>query len=173
MSRISHILLLLIFLAFPHRLLDYLFTVLFFLTTPPQYHEPSISSTINLPICEPNFISPTSYRNSPMGPPPFISFPSKLCPTWATHITLGHLFLYLYISPQNYSLFIVQTPFHYIIFLSSPLETCFLPFGQTQPMSHLVGELLIIYPFRHRPYLQSTPQVTYLYPLNVFTLSRL
>jgi hypothetical protein len=35
-----------------------------------------------------------------MGPPPFISFPSKFCPPWATHITLGHPFLYLYISPQ-------------------------------------------------------------------------
>ena len=38
-------------------------------------------------------------------------------------------------------------------------------------MSPLVGALLIIYPFWHRPYLQSTPLVTYLYPLNLFTLS--
>jgi hypothetical protein len=62
---------------------------------------------------------------------------------------------------------------HYILFLSSPLATCFLPFfGHTQPMSPLVGALLIIYPCHHRPSLQSTPQVTYLYPLNLFTLSR-
>jgi hypothetical protein len=88
----------------------------YFLPAPPQYHEPFISSTIIFPICEPTFISPTSYRNSPMGPPPFISLPSTLCPTWANHITLWHPFLYLYISP-NYSLFIVQMPlFPFITF---------------------------------------------------------
>jgi hypothetical protein len=80
-----------------------------FLPAPPQDHEPTISSTISLPICEPIFISPTSYRNSPMGPPPFISFPRNFCPPWGTHFTLGHPFLYLYIFPTNYSLFIVQT----------------------------------------------------------------
>jgi hypothetical protein len=63
------------------------------------------------------FVSPTSYRNSPMGPPPFISFPRKLFPPWGTHITLGHPFLYLYISPQNYSLFIVQMPLFPVISL--------------------------------------------------------
>jgi hypothetical protein len=97
------------FASFPYGLPDHLFMVLFFLPAPPQDHEPSISSTISLPICEPIFISPTSYRNSPMGPPPFISFPRQFCPPWGTHFTLGHPFLYLYISPQNYSLFIVQT----------------------------------------------------------------
>jgi hypothetical protein len=148
--------------------------VLFFLPAPPQDHEPSISSTISLPICEPIFISPTSYRNSPMGPPPFISFPRNFCPPWGTHFTLGHPFLYLYISPQNYSLFIVQTPLFPVITFSFVVTVGdLLPFGHTQPMSPLVGALLLIYPCRHRPYLQSTPQVTYLYPLNLFTLSRL
>jgi hypothetical protein len=76
----------------------------------------------------------------------------------------------------NYLLFIVQTPLFPIItlsFLSSPLATCFPPFGQMKTMSPLVGALLIIYPCRHRPYRQSTPEVTYLYPLNLFTLSYL
>jgi hypothetical protein len=81
----------------------------YFLPAPPQDHEPFISSTLSLPICEPTLISPTSYRNSPMGPPPFISFPRQFCPPWGTHFTLGHPFLYLYISPQNYSLFIYCT----------------------------------------------------------------
>jgi hypothetical protein len=86
------------FSSFPIGLPDSLFKVLFFIT-PPQYHEPSISSTINFPICKFPFISPTSYRNPPMGPPPSTSSPSKLCPTRANHITLGHLFLYLYAHP--------------------------------------------------------------------------
>jgi hypothetical protein len=77
----------------------------YFLPAPMQYHEPSISSTISFPVCEHTFISPTSYRNSPMGPPPFINFPSTLCPPWATHITLGHPFLYLYISPQLFIIY--------------------------------------------------------------------
>jgi hypothetical protein len=53
-----------------------------------------------------------------MGPPPFISLPSTLCPMWATHITLGHLFLYLYISPQLFVIYCTN-PFisiHYILF---------------------------------------------------------
>jgi hypothetical protein len=74
--------------------------VMFFLPAPPQDREPTISSTISLPICEPIFISPTSYRNSPMGPPPFINFPRNFCPPWGTHFTLGHPFLYLYIFPK-------------------------------------------------------------------------
>jgi hypothetical protein len=40
-----------------------------------------------------------------MGPPPFISYLSKLCPTRAHHITLGHPFLYLYTSPQLFVIY--------------------------------------------------------------------
>jgi hypothetical protein len=88
---------------------------------------------------------------------------------WGTHFCVC-TFLH------NYSLFIVQTSLFPVVtlpFLSSPLATCFSLFGQPQPMSPLVGELLIIYLCRHRLYLQTTPQVTYLFPLNLFTLSRL
>jgi hypothetical protein len=96
--------------------------VTFFLPAPPQAHEPTISSTISLPICEPIFISPTSYRNSPMGPPPFISFPRNFCSPWGTHFTLGHLFLYLYIFPQF---------FHYFLYkhLYSQLFAFVVPIG--------------------------------------------
>jgi hypothetical protein len=116
------------FASFPYGLPDQLFMVLFFLPAPPQDHEPSISSTISLPICEPIFISPTSYRNSPMGPPPFISFPRNFFPPWGTHFTLGHPFLYLYIFPQiiHYLLYkrLYFQSLHFL--LSSPLATCFL-----------------------------------------------
>jgi hypothetical protein len=160
------------FASFPYGLPDHRFMVMFFLPAPPQDHEPTISSTISLPICEPIFISPTSYRNSPMGPPPFISFPRNFCPHWGTHFTLGHPFLYLYIFPQFIHYLLYKRLYSQSLLLSSPLATCF-PFGHTQPMSPLVGALLLIYPHRHRLYLQSTTQVTYLYPLNLFTLSRL
>jgi hypothetical protein len=121
----------------------------------PPFHPQSVCPSASLPS-----FSPTTYRNSPMGPPPFINFPRKLCPPWATHITLGHSFLYLYISPQIiryllYKLLYFQS-FHYP-FLSSPLAIFFPPFGQTQPMSPLVGALLIIHSCWHSPYLQSTP----------------
>jgi hypothetical protein len=89
------------FSSFPYGLPAHHFMVMFCsLPAPPQDHEPTISSTISLPICEPIFVSPTSYRNSPMGPPPFISFPRNFCPPWGTHFTLGHPFLYLYIFPK-------------------------------------------------------------------------
>jgi hypothetical protein len=162
------------FASFPYGLPDHRFMVLFFLPAPPQDHEPSISSTISLPICEPIFISPTSYRNSPMGPPPFISFPRNFCPPWGTHFTLGHPFLYLYIFPKK--LFIIYCTntfiFSHFFFCRHRWRLASF-FGHTQPMSPLVGALLLIYPCRHRPYLQSTSQVTCLYPLNLFTLSRL
>jgi hypothetical protein len=160
------------FASFPYGLPDHRFMVMFFLPAPPQDHEPTISSTISLPICEPIFISPTSYRNSPMGPPPFISFPRNFCPPWGTHFTLGHPFLYLYIFPTLFIIYCTNAFISSYLLLSSPLATCF-PFGHTQPMSPLVGALLLIYPRRHRLYLQSTTQITYLYPLNLFTLSRL
>jgi hypothetical protein len=146
----------------------------YFLPVPLQYHETSISSTLSLPICELIFISPTSYRNSPMGAPPFISFPRKYFPHQ------GHAFhtgapvsVFVHFSP-NYSLFIVQTPlFPVFTFSFVVIVGGLLPFGHVQPMSPLVGAFLIIYPCRHRTYLQSTPWVIYLYPLNLFTLSRL
>jgi hypothetical protein len=145
-----------------------------FLPAPPQDHEPSISSTISLPICEPIFISPTSYRNSPMGPPPFISFQTILPSLGHSFHTGAPVSVFVHFSPKLLFIIYCTNTFissHYI-FVVTVGDLAFF-FGHTQPMSPLVGALLIIYPCRHRPYLQSTPQVTYLYPLNLFTLSRL
>jgi hypothetical protein len=146
MLRINHILLLLILLA-SH--MDSQLVALWlcsFLPAPPQDHEPTISPTISLPICEPIFISPTSYRNSPMGPPPFTSFPRNFCPPWGTHFTLGHPFLYFVHLSPIYSLFIVQTPFIFQSLRLSSLLATYFPFGHTQPMPPLVGALLLILP---------------------------
>jgi hypothetical protein len=142
------------FASFPYGLPDHRFMVLSFLPAPLQDHEPSISSTISLPICEPIFISPTSYRNSPTGPPPFLSFPINFCPPWGTHFTLGHPFLYLYIFSKIIHYLLYQCLYFQSLYflLLSPLVNCFL-FGHTQAMSPLVGVLLIIYPCRHRPYI--------------------
>jgi hypothetical protein len=57
------------FASFPTGLPDYLFKVLF-LTTPPQYHEPSISSTISFPSANfPSFHLPYT-ETHPWGPHP-------------------------------------------------------------------------------------------------------
>lgn len=128
MLQIDHILLLFILLAFPHGLPDHRLMLQFFLPAHPQDHEPSISSTISLPIYELIFISPTSYITSPMGPPPFISFPRNCCPARGTHFTLGHPFLYFVHLSQN--LFIIYCTNTFIsssLLLSSPLAT-FFPF---------------------------------------------
>jgi hypothetical protein len=159
MLQINHILLLLIFASFPYGLPDHHFMLQFVLPAHPQDHEPSISSTISLPICEPISISLTAYRNSPMGPPPFISFPRNFCPPWGTPFTLGHPFLYLYIFPHIIHYLLYKHTFGSLL-LSSLLATYF-PFGHAQPMSPLVGALLLINPRRHRLYLQSTTSVTY------------
>jgi hypothetical protein len=161
MITLNHILLLLIFLAFPHGLPDHRFMLQFVLTAPPQDHEPSISSTISLPICEPLSISPTSYRNSPMGSPPFISFhdihasPGAFIKHWGTR------FCILYIFPPFIYYFVVQTPFiTNLCFCRHRWRPVFLfwPHATHVP---LVGVSLLIYPHRHHLCLQSTTQVFY------------
>jgi hypothetical protein len=140
---LNHILLLLILLAFPHGLPDHRFMLQFVFTAPPQDHEPSISSTISLPICEPLSISPTSYRNSPMGPPPFISFHDISASPGAFILHWGTRFCILYIFPHLF--FVQNTCYYKPLLLSSPLATYF-PFGHTQPVSPLVGVFLLIFP---------------------------
>jgi hypothetical protein len=155
------------FASFPHGLPDHRFMLQFVLPAHPQDHEPSISSTISLPICEPIFISPTSYRNSPMGPPPFICFHRHFCPTWGTHFTLGHPFLYFVHLSQIYSLFIVQTPYFPVISTSLLCRHRWRPsflFGHTQPMSPLVGAVLLISPLPTSSISSEYPQVTYHLP---------
>jgi hypothetical protein len=116
------------FSIFSTGLPDYVFKVLFF-TAPLQYYEPSISSTISLPLCKFPLISPASYRNPPMGPPPSTSSPRKLFPTQANHITLGHPFLYLYTHSKLFFIHCTNAFVSsiYVPFLSSPLAT-FFPF---------------------------------------------
>jgi hypothetical protein len=108
------------------------------------------------------------------GAPTLHQFLMKILPS------LGHAFhtgapvsVFVHFSPKlfiiYYLLFIVQTP---LPSSSSPLVTCFL-LATRNPCHPWIGAVLIIYPCRHRPYLQSTPQVSYLFPLNLFTLSRL
>jgi hypothetical protein len=143
MLQINHILLLLIFASFPYGLPDHRFMLQFVLTAPPQDHEPSISSTISLPLCEPIFISPTSYRNSPMGPPPLISFPRNSAVPGAFINTGAPVSVFCTSFPIF--IFCTNTFYDQPLLLSSPLATYF-PFGHTQPMSPLVGALLPIYP---------------------------
>jgi hypothetical protein len=122
MLHINHILLLLILLAFPQGIPDHRFMLQFWLTAHPQDHEPSISSTISLPICEPLFISPTSYRNLPMGPPPFISFPKVSALTGAFISHWGTRFCICTYSPH----FLLYKRLYFQSFLlSSPLTTHF------------------------------------------------
>jgi hypothetical protein len=152
------------FASFPHGLPDHRFMLQFVLPAHPQDHEPSISSTISLPICEPIFISPTSYRNSPMGPPPFIVFTDISALPGALILHWGTRFCILYIFPKfiHYSLYkhLYFQPFPLHLLLSSPLAT-FFPFWPHATHVTLGWSILLIYPRRHRLYLQSTTQVTY------------
>jgi hypothetical protein len=186
MSRISHILLLLILLAFPmdSQIISSRF---YFLTAPPQYHEPSISSTISLPICKFPFISLTSYRNPPMGPPPSTSSPSKLCPTRANHITLGHPFLYLYTYPKLFFIYCTNAfvSSSYITFLSSPLATFFpfwknathvtLGWGTTYHLPLMTSSISSEYPTGHLPlpseFIHFVPPLAQLIPCLVVPLT--
>jgi hypothetical protein len=134
----------------------------------PPFHPPSVCPSANLS----SFHLPHTETHQ-WGPHPSSVFqeisalPGALISHWGTRFCICTFFPKII----HYLLY-KRLYFQSLFLLSSPLATCF-PFGHTQPMSPLVGALLLIYPCRHRPYLQSTTQVTYLYPLNLFTLSRL
>jgi hypothetical protein len=103
--------------------------------------------------------------------------PSSVFSTFSP--SLGHSFhtgapisVFCTSFPHLFIIFCTNT-FYYQSLLLSSLRATYFPFGHPQPMSPLVGALLPIYPRRHRLYLQSTTQVTYLYSLNLFTLSHL
>jgi hypothetical protein len=79
----------------------------------PPFHPHSVCPSANLP----SFHLPHTETHQ-WGPHPSSVFPSTLCPTWATHITLGHPFLYLYISPQLFVIYCTNAfiSSHYILF---------------------------------------------------------
>jgi hypothetical protein len=172
MMTLNHILLPLILLAFPHGLPDHRLIFQFiFLTAPPQVHEPSIPSTISLPICEPLSISPTSYRNSPMGPPPFVSFHDISASPGAFILHWGTRFCILYVFPRMYLLY--KHLYLTVIYLRRHhwrpaflLATC----NPCHPwLEHCFSFIItgIVYIFR------VLPRSLILYPLTLLTLSRL
>jgi hypothetical protein len=174
------------FASFPTGIPYYLFKVLF-LIAPLQYHEPSISSTISFPICKFPFISPTSYINPPMGPPPSTSSPRKLCATQENHITLGHPFLYLYTYPKLFFIYCTNAfvSSSYITFLSSPLVTFFpflanathvtLGWGTLYHLSLLTSSIFSKYPIGHLPlsseFIHFVPPLAQLRPCLVVSLT--
>jgi hypothetical protein len=128
MSRINHILLLLIFLTSHMDSQIITLWLCSFLPTPPQDHEPTISSTISLPIREPISISPTSYRNSPMGPPPFISFSNSALLGACIFFHRGTRFCICTFFPKLFIIYYLLYKHLYlqsVHSLSSPLATCF------------------------------------------------
>jgi hypothetical protein len=133
------ILLLIILLAFPMD--SQVISSQFYLTAPPQYHYPSISSTISFPICRLSSIHLPHTETHPWGPhPPPVLF-HNLHPNRPSHLSLGHPFLYLYTQPKLFFISLVIVKIlcfqHLLSFFSSPLMTFFSL--ETQPMSPLVG----------------------------------
>jgi hypothetical protein len=126
-SRISHILLLIILLAFPmdSQVISSRF-----------YFDCTSAVSLTLHFIHNQFShlqislhSFTSYRNPPMGPPPSTSSPCNLCPHRPSHLALGHPFLYLYTHPKLFFIYLVIVKilcFHHLLsFLLSPLMTFF------------------------------------------------
>jgi hypothetical protein len=89
----------------------------------------------------------TSYRNPPMGPPPSTSSPRNLRPHRPSHLTLGHLFLYLYTHPKLFFIHLVIVKSLFFQYFHSFLIVALgdLLFLARQPMSPLVGAFTIFY----------------------------
>jgi hypothetical protein len=174
MLQINHILLLFMFASFPCGLPDHRFMLQFVLPAHPQAHEPSISPTISLPICEPLSISPTSYRNSPMGPPPSILFfhevfalPGALISHWGTRFCIctffPKLFHHFFYKPLYFTVIYPCRHHWRPAFLLATRNPCH-PWLEHCLSFTLTG---IVYIFR------LLPRSLTLYPLNLLTLSRL
>jgi hypothetical protein len=137
----------------------------------PPFHPPSVCPSANLsPFHQPH----TETRQ--WGPHPSSVFHDNsallgacIFSHWGTRFCICTFFPKII----YYLLFIVQTPLPSVstFFVVTVGDLLFLAIRN--PCHPWIGAVLIIYPCRHRPYLQSTPQVSYLYPLNLFTLSRL
>jgi hypothetical protein len=173
MLTLNHILLL-ILLSFPHGLPDHRFMLQFVLTVPLQDHEPSISSTISLPICEPLSISNYLIQKLANGAPTLHPFFSRsFCPPWGTHFTLGHLFLYLYIFPKLFHYFLYKHLYFTVIYLCRHRWRPAFLLATRNPCHPWLEHCLsfppidIVYRFR------VLPRSFTIYPLNLFTLSRL
>jgi hypothetical protein len=69
--------------------------------------NPPFHPQISFPLYKFPSISPTSYKNPPMGAPPSTSSPRKLCPNRPNHIPFGHPFLYLYTHPKLFFIYLV------------------------------------------------------------------
>jgi hypothetical protein len=135
------------------------------LTAPLQYHEPSISSTISLPICKFPSISSTSYRNPTMGPPPSTDSPRKLHPNRPNHIALGHPFLYLYTHPKLFFIYLIHCKKPLFLAFTYPFVITFddlLPFlenathvtlgwGTPSHLPLLTSSIYFKYPIGHLP----------------------
>jgi hypothetical protein len=109
----------------------------------PPFHPQSVCPSANLP----SFHLPHTETHQ-WGPHPSSVFQANYALHGPPISHWGTRFCICTFLP-NYSLFIVQTPLFSVVtlpFLSSPLATCFPLFGQPQPMSPLVGALLIIFP---------------------------
>jgi hypothetical protein len=134
----------------------------------PPFHPPSVCPSANL---SPFYLPHTETRQ--WGPHPSSIFPRNSASPGAFIKHWGTRFCILYIFPTFIYYFVVQTPFiTNLCFCHHCWRPAFL-FGHTQPMLPLVGVFLLTFLCRHRPYLQSMTQVTYRYPLHLFTLSRL
>jgi hypothetical protein len=133
----------------------------------PPFHPPSVCPSANLS----SFHLPHTETRQ-WGPHPSSVFPTFLPSLGHSFHTGAPVSVFCTSFPHLFIISCTNTFYYQSLLLSSLLATYF-PFGHTQPMLPLVGALLPIYPPGHRLCLQSTTQVTYLYPLNLFTLSRL
>ena len=116
------------------------------LTASPQFRYPSISSTISFPISRLSSIHLPNTKTHPWGPhPPPVLF-HNLRPNMPIHLTLGHLFMYLYTHPKLFFIYLVIVKIlcfqHLLSFLLSALTTLF--FGKRNPCHPWLGNPLSI-----------------------------
>jgi hypothetical protein len=151
MLHINHILLLLILLAshMESQIISLWFYSFYLhlrrLMNPP-FHPPSVFPSVNLS----SFHLPHTETHQ-WGPHPssvfkeIFALPRALISHWGTCFYICTLF------PKLFIIYCTNAFISSHFLLSSLLVTCFLFFGHVQPMSPLVGALLLIYSCQHHP----------------------
>jgi hypothetical protein len=177
MLRINHMLLLLIFASFHYGLPSHHFLVTFSFTCTSAGSRTHHFTHHQFAHLQTYLHFTNLIQKLANGAPTLHQFSMTMLPS------LGHAFhtgapvsVFVHLFPKNYLLFIIYCTNTYYLsqyILCRHRWRLFLFLAIRNPCRPWIGAVLIINPCRHRPHLQSTQLVSYPYPLNLFTLSRL
>jgi hypothetical protein len=135
----------------------------------PPFHPPSVCPSANL---SPFHLPHTETRQ--WGPHPSSVFTTFMPPLGHSLTTGAPVSVFCTSSPHSFIILLYKHPFFPTFVFVVTIGDLLSCLGHTQPMSPLVGVSLLIFPYFDIVHIfRALTQVSYHYPLHLFTLSRL